>query len=187
MAESKSARLEAWFETRGVEGSRRVVRESEEAIIVSKFEPGFAPRLFEALDHIPELFDLDAVRARYAQVERGVNRVEAWRRAANGILGELGPPRGLDADQLAEIRAGTDSVAALLDSVLWSGPVTESSWQPSSAELGARDDALARMNDDSSIFTRYYGDFEGKRVENHCPGARVARRLFAQAWEICTA
>ena len=47
-------------------------------------------------------------------------------------------------------------------------------------------EALARMDDDSSIFTRYYGDFEGRRVENHCPGARVARRLIAQAWGICT-
>ena len=186
MADPKPARLQAWFESQGVQGTRRLVRESEHAIVVSKFEPGFAPRLFEALDRIPELFDHQTVQARYGQAGSGVNRVEAWRNAINGILVEIGPQRGLDADQVAEIRAGTDSVAALLDSVLWSGPLVGSSWLPAGAELEARDDAIGRMNDESSIFTRYYGDFEGKRVENHCPGARVARRLFAQAWEICT-
>ena len=38
------------------------------------------------------------------------------------------------------------------------------------------------MADESSIFTRYCGDFEGEGVGNHCPGAEVARQLFGQGW-----
>ena len=202
MAEPEAA-LAHWLESRGIEGSRRIARQSGDAILVSKFEPGFAARLYEALDRVPELFDEAEVRRRYAELPPETNRVEAWRLAVNALLAELGPARGLDPDQLAEIRAGTDSVAALLDSCLWTAPAVASSWQPSTAEREAYTDALARIDLPSpasaaetsaqevregsgvrAIFTRYYGDFEGKRVENHCPGAPVARRLFAQAWAV---
>ncbi|MBK7125215.1 MAG: hypothetical protein IPH65_04735 [Dehalococcoidia bacterium] len=131
---------------------------------------------------MPEVFDPAVVRERYLSTASGTPRVEAWRLALEGLLADLGPSRGLDRDQLAQVRAGTDSVAALLDSVLWSSPLLGTDWEPSEPELSARADALARMDDESSIFTRYYGDFEGKRVENHCPGAQVARQLFAQGW-----
>jgi hypothetical protein len=177
--------FEAWLREQGIEGPRRIARESNDAILVSKFEPGFAARLYAALERVPELFDAGCIAARYGAQPGTTPRVEAWRRAVNALLDDLGPGRGLDRDQLAEIRAGTDSVAALLDSVLWTCPLLGAEWQPSPAECEARADALARMDDESSIFTRYYGDFEGKRVENHCPGAPVARRLFAQGWEIC--
>jgi hypothetical protein len=60
-------------------------------------------------------------------------------------------------------------------------------WQPRDSEREAFADALARMEDANSLFTRFYGDFEGRRVENHCPGAAVARGLLQQAWDICTA
>lgn len=175
----------AWLQTRGIETPRRIVRASESVILVSKFEPGFAARLLDAVDCIPELFDAEVIRRGYL-ARPGEPRVEAWRLSVAALLDQLGPPRGLDRDQLAEIRAGTDSVAALLDSALWSGPTVGDDWAPSAAELDAYADALARMDDDSSIFTRYYGDFDGRRVENHCPGAQVARRLIAQAWAICT-
>lgn len=175
----------AWLGTRGIETPRRVVRVSDTVILVSKFEPGFAARLLDAIDRIPELFDKETIRHRYS-AQANVSRVEAWRLAVASLLDELGPPRGLDRDQLAEIRAGTDSVAALLDSALWSGPLVSDAWSPSESEREAYADAIARMDDSSSIFTRYYGDFDGRRVENHCPGAQVARRLIAQAWDIGT-
>ncbi len=175
----------AWLQTRGIETPRRIVRASETVILVSKFKPGFAARLLDAVDLVPELFDAEVIRGGYL-ARSGVSRVEAWRLSVATLLDELGPPRGLDRDQLAEIRAGTDSVAALLDSALWSGPLVGDDWSPSAAERDSYADALARMDDNSSIFTRYYGDFEGRRVENHCPGAQVARRLIAQAWDICT-
>ena len=47
-------------------------------------------------------------------------------------------------------------------------------------------DTLARMDDDSSIFTRYYGEFHGLPVVNHCPGAPIARRLLAEGWQLCS-
>jgi hypothetical protein len=181
----RNARFDRWLRDQGIDAPRRIARESDDAILVSKFEPGFAARLYAALDKVPELFDPACVRDRYAAQPASTPRVEAWRLAVNGLLDDLGPERGLDRDQLAEIRAGTDSVAALLDSVLWTCPTVDIDWIPSPAECEARADAVAKMDDESSIFTRYYGDFEGKRVENHCPGAPVARRLFEQGWEIC--
>lgn len=162
------------------------MRETADAILVSKFEPGFAARLHDALDRLPELFDTAAVTVSYRAAPTGTSRVEAWRLGLAHLLDSLATERDLTRDQLAEIRAGIDSVAALLDSVLWSTPVVEATWAPSEAERTAYAEALARMDDDSSIFTRYYGHFEGKRVENHCPGAQVARQLIAQAWEIVT-
>lgn len=184
MTTARDERFEAWLRECGIEGTRRIVRVSGDSILVSKLEPGFAARLHDAIDRVPELFDDPAVAVRYAAAPPETTRVEAWRLVVNGLLAELGPPRGLDANQLAEIRAGTDSVAALLDSVLWTAPAVDAAWSPSEAERGAYADALARMDDDSSIFTRYYGEFEGRRVENHCPGAQVARRLFQQAWGV---
>lgn len=186
LVDSRDARLARWLVERGIEGPRRIARESGGVILVSKFEEGFAARLHEALDRLPELFDAHAVRDRYLCARPGTGRVESWRLAIAAILDDLGPARGLDRDQVAEVRAGTDSVAALLDSVLWTTPIVGVDWAPSPAERGARADALAKMDDESSIFTRYYGQFEGVRVENHCPGSQVARRLFSQAWEICT-
>jgi hypothetical protein len=181
------AGFERWLRQLGIEGQRRVARSTDGVVLVSKFEAGFAARLYDALDRVPELFDEVRVAALYTSALPETTRVEAWRLAINALLAELGPQRGLDPDQLAEIRAGTDSVAALLDSVLWTCPVVGSDWEPSAAELEAKADAEARMDEESSIFTRYYGEFEGRRVENHCPGAPVARRLFAQAWAIAAA
>lgn len=180
------ARFEEWLRRIGIEGFRRVARHGPEGILVSKFEAGFAARLHEAMDRVPELFDEDVVAGRYGRVAPGTPRVEAWRLAVEGLLHDVGLARGLDSDQRAEIQAGVDSVAALLDSVLWTTPVIGADWRVSLAEREARDDAIRRMNDERGVFTRYYGEFEGLRVENHCPGAQMARRLFAQAWAVCT-
>jgi hypothetical protein len=181
-----SEELSHWLAARGIQGERRLVRASASSTLVSKFDEGFAARLHEAIDRLPELFDEDCISTLYRAAPPASSRAEAWRKAVAGLLPELGPARGLDPDQLAEIQAGVDSVAALLDSVLWTAPTVGADWAPSSAEQTARADALARMDDDSSIFTRYYGEFEGRRVENHCPGAQVARRLFSQAWAVVT-
>lgn len=179
-----TGQFKQWLVERGVDSPRRIVRETDDAILVSKFEPGFAARLYQALDLIPELFDAPCIEACYRIQRPATPRVEAWRLAINALLDDLGTARGLDRDQLAEIRAGTDSVAALLDSVLWTAPRLGAEWVPSEPERQAYADALARMDDESSIFTRYYGESDGRRVENHCPGAPVARRLFEQAWRI---
>ena len=182
---SRDDRFAAWLRETGIESPRRIAREGNGVILVSKFEEGFAARLPEALDRVPELFDATFVRSRYAALAQGTPRTEAWRLALAGILAALGPDRGIDRDQASEIQAGIDSVAALLDACLWSTPVLGAAWQPSAAELEARDEALGRMDAEPGMFTRYYGDFEGSRVENHCPGAPFARRWFAQAWETC--
>ena len=182
----RSAQFEDWLRTLGIEGSRRIVREASGVILVSKFEPGFAAHLHEAIDALPEMFDIEQVTERYRLATCGTLRPEAWRIAIQMLLADTGPFRGLDRDQLAEIQAGIDSVAALLDSLLWTGPKTGVEWRPSEAERQAYADALARMDAESGIFSRYYGEFEGVRVENHCPGAQVARRLFTQAWTVCT-
>ncbi len=91
----------------------------------------------------------------------------------------------LTADEQAEVRAGIDSVAALLDSILWSGPVAGADYAILPGESDAYVEAVARM-DEGAMFTRFYGLFEGRRVENHCPGAQFARLLLAQAWTLCT-
>jgi hypothetical protein len=184
--EDREKRLQAWLADRGVEGSRRIVRETNGVILVSKFAAGFAARLHDAVERVPEMFDA-SVFNQHSASRPGLVRVEAWRVGLEGLLAEVGLGRGLDREQIAEVQAGVDSVAALLDSILWSGPVVGIAWAASEAERAAFADAQAKMSDESSIFTRFYGEFEGFRVENHCPGAQVARRLFAQAWEICTA
>ena len=187
MDHEAAQRFEAWLAERGINGKRRLVRGSPEAILVSKFAPGFAARLHEALDRVPELHDVVAIRERYAAIPSGTPRVEAWRLAVESLLAALGAERGLTRDQLSEVQAGVDSVAGLLDSVLWSGPAVDAAWTPLPAEATAYEEAVARMDDESSIFTRFYGEFEGSPVYNHCPGAQVARRLMEQAWSLVTA
>lgn len=186
--EGSAARFAEWIAGLGVDGHRRLVRAQGGRLLVSKFEEGFAARLYVALERVPELTDGASARERYATaaVDYGRGRVALWRETVDALLRELAPERGLDERQLAEIRAGTDSVAALLDSVLWSGPVTGQAWAPGPGEVAAYEEALARMDADDGIFSRYYGTFEGARVENHCPGAPVARALFVQAWETVT-
>jgi hypothetical protein len=186
MDQQSAQRFEAWLAERGFEGERRRVRESPDGILVSKFGPGFAARLHDALDRVPELHDANGLAARYAATPAGTPRVEAWRLAVESLLAALGRERGLSRDQLSEVQAGVDSVAGLMDSVLWTSPTLGTEWTPSPAEASAYEEALDRMDDESSIFTRFYGEFEGTPVYNHCPGAQVARRLMGQAWAVVT-
>ena len=71
-------------------------------------------------------------------------------------------------------------------SILWTSPVFGDDSEPKSGEIAAYRDTMERMNAENSLFTRFYGEFEGVRVVNHCPGSRVARRLLEQAWRITT-
>lgn len=172
----------------GIAEPRRVVRRSPTAILVSKFDEGFAARLHETIDRLSEMFDDGLVAARFAELaasEPERLRAETWRLAVNSILSDSAARQGLHPDAVAEVRAGVDSVAALLDAILWTGPVARRPHAPEPSEVEAYRDTRARMDGERGLFTRYYGSFEGVPVENHCPGSQVARRLFAQAWTIC--
>lgn len=173
----------------GVLDPRRVVRRSASSILVSKFDEGFAARLHDTIDRLPVMFDPEAVAARFAELvdaDPTLRRAEAWRLAVAALIREAADRQGLHPDAVAEVLAGVDSVGALIDTILWTGPAGPEPSPPEPSEQEARSDIRARMDAERGIFTRYYGSFEGVPVENHCPGAQVARRLFAQAWAICT-
>lgn len=179
--------LNRWMAETGIEGHRRVVRRGSTTTLVSKFEPGFAQALIARLEALPELFDEAAIRQRYrdfALTEPGATRAQTWHRAVLAQLQSASILLNLGQGEIAEVAAGLDSVAALLDSVLFSGPTAGSHEPPSEAEAAAYAEALERMDSDSGLFTRTYGVFEGAVVLNHCPGSRFARALFAQAWSI---
>ncbi|GAB4324406.1 MAG: hypothetical protein Kow0010_06330 [Dehalococcoidia bacterium] len=184
--------LNGWLRSeRGIAERRRIARLDDSTILVSKFEPGFASRLHEVLDRLPELFDPAIVRVWFgrqaATLPASTSRVGCWHAAMLALLAELGAERGIGIVEQAQVEAGIDSVAALLDAVLWTGPALDADDpSPTPGERAACRDAIERLHVDSGIFTRAYGRFEGRDVVNHCPGAPFARRLFAQAWEICT-
>jgi hypothetical protein len=183
------ARFPDWLHEQGIEGPRRIVRTTPSTILVSKFPEGFAAHLHEAIDRLDVLFD-DASVARdvaaLAEVEPAVQRVQTWHRAVLAILESAVDGGAVTPKERAEVEAGVDSVAALLDTALWSGPTWEDrDWRPAPGEVSAFDDALVRMDEADGLFARYYGTYEGVPVENHCPGVSVARRLLRQAWSIC--
>jgi hypothetical protein len=168
---------------------RRFVRRSGSGIMVSKFDEGFAAHLHASIGRLPEVFERSLIASAYAervQQNPSAPRVALWHAAAEEILALAGDSRGLSPDDQAEVRAGIDSVAALLDSILWTAPRGGDEYSPTAAEIAAYREARARMDGNPGLFTRCYGAFEGALVENHCPGAPFARRLLTQAWSICT-
>jgi hypothetical protein len=183
-------RLQQWLaELPGVTEPRRLVRQDETRALVSKFEPGFAAHLHDVLDRVPELFDRVCVESAYrafGQEHPEVLRAMAWRVAIDRVLTGLAVERELSEDDIRNVRGGLDSVAALIDSVLWTSPVAgDASYAPSAGELQAYEDAAGRMEDNAPVFTRAYGVFEGVSVVNYCPAAPFGRVLFQQAWAIC--
>jgi hypothetical protein len=186
------ARLRDWLRTdAGVSEWRRLARLDDDTALVSKFEEGFAPRLHALLDALPEILDERAVLDAYAiEVERaapGTSRLEAWDRAMRGLLRDACARLGIteEDDQQAFVRVGVDSVRAVLESVLWTGPTVEETYEPAEGERAAYLD-LVRAFAGRDFFTRTYGRFEDHLVQNHCPGSAYARVMLAQAWRVCT-
>ena len=189
MAPTLEERLNLWLAEIGIEGHRRIVRASPTTILISKFEPGFSQALVSRLESLPGLFDDREVSRRYAvaardQPEQG--RVTTWHRAVLGQLHDAAAEVGLSANEVAEVEAGVDSVAALMDTALFTGPSAGTNGPLSAAEIQAFEEVLARLDAEPSLFTRTYGYFEGALVVNHCPGSRFARVILAQGWEICS-
>lgn len=182
-------RLNDWLSELGIQGHRRVVRRTPSTTLVSKFEPGFAQALIARLELLPDLFELGAVRERYASLAESTpaeTRAAIWHRASLALLAEHAANLSLEPRAVAEVEAGIDSVAALLDSVLFTGPTAGSEAPVGDAEAAAYAEVLERMDAESSLFTRNYGHFDETLVVNYCPGSRFARELFEQAWIICS-
>lgn len=184
------AALLRWIDALEVEGTRRLVRRDETGILVSKFEPGFAARLHELLDQMPELFDEASVVEAYRRAAQAappsMKRVDAWHEAMHTLLAAAGARHDIPDLRLAEVRTGIDSVRAILDTVIWSEPTVGDDYTAARGERSAYLDGLAELADGRDLFTRYYGLFEGVPVRNHCPGASFARLMLAHGWIACT-
>ena len=184
------ARLRRWLvEEAHVEDERRLVRADEESILVSKFPAGFAPALHALLERLPAVFDERRVAEAYSEAASrlgGGERVKAWNYAVRELLRLEAEALGIEDEQQGLVRVGIDSVRAVLESVLWSAPrLEDTAYAPLPGERSAYVDATRRMAG-ADLFTRRYGVFEGRMVENHCPGAAFARVMLAQAWTVCT-
>ncbi|MCA9849056.1 MAG: hypothetical protein KC461_00180, partial [Dehalococcoidia bacterium] len=69
---------------------------------------------------------------------------------------------------------------------IWTQPRVGDDYSPRNGEIDAYRDGLAALQDERDVFTRYYGDFEGVPVRNHCPGSAFARRMLAHGWTAIT-
>ncbi|MSP21841.1 MAG: hypothetical protein EXR66_02295 [Dehalococcoidia bacterium] len=186
------ARLRDWLRTdAGVTDWRRLSRLDEDTALVSKFEEGFAPRLHALLDALPDILDEGAVLAAYASAASGspagTSRVEAWDHALRGLLRDACARLGITEvdDQQAFVRVGVDSVRAILESILWTAPAIDEPYAPADGERAAYLDVV-RAFAGRDFFTRTYGQFDDRLVQNHCPGAAYARVMLVQAWRVCT-
>lgn len=181
--------FETWLRENDASGERRLVHRGAGRLVVSKVDDGFGARLHAALARLPELFDEATVRAAYASVASGepaLRRVAAWQRALERLLSD-GVARGaLAEDEQNQITIGIDSVAVVLDAILWSQPAAGDRYEPQLGEAAAYRETLARMDATPGLFTRTYGRFAGATVESHCAAPQVARLLLAQGWRICT-
>lgn len=183
-------RLRRWLASEHVIADpRRLAREDEDRLLVSKFPPGFIARVGETVERLGILADPDplaaATAARASRHPRD-SRVENWRAAACDLVRERAAERGLSGEDAELVIAGIESVAALMQAVLWSDPVAGEPFEPAAAERDAWRDALVRTEGSGDIFTRHYGAFEGRAVVAHCPGAPHARALLESAWRACT-
>lgn len=185
-------RLRAWLrDALGIVEYRRLARLDDETALVSKFEAGFAPALHSILDRLPQLLDEDTVARAYAAASSaagaGELRVDAWDRAMRRLLVAACELEGIDEDnQQAFVRVGVDSVRAVLDSVLWTAPtVDDEHYTPARGEQSAYLDATRHLAG-RDLWTRTYGEFEERLVQNHCPGAAYARVMLEQGWRVCT-
>lgn len=183
-------RLRRWLAgEHGIADARRLAREDDDRLLVSKFPPGFIARVGEAVERLGILADPDplaAATAARARLHPRDSRVENWRAAACDLIQERAAERGLTGEDAELVTTGIESVAALMDAVLWTNPAAGDDYEPADAERDAYRDALARTDAAGDIFTRHYGAFEGRAVVAHCPGAPYARALLESAWRTCT-
>jgi hypothetical protein len=187
--------LRAWLRSElGLDEYRRVVRESNDVIVISKFEPGFSQELFATVDLLPDLFEDALVAAEYRRLRdaclahgESPLRTSLWRRASEAILDRLCAERAIDHQRRMYVLPGIESAQAVLDTILWTAPVIGGAYTPALGEIEALHEfELAAAGAARDPFTRYYGQLDGRRVENYCPGAQFGRRLIAQGWSICT-
>ncbi|WP_322818043.1 hypothetical protein [Tepidiforma sp.] len=171
--------FERWLEHRlGPNHGRRAVVVRDDRILVSKVEPGLPARVIETVERLSELFDPVALRE---VAQPGPAPVVAWQSAVVRVLeralheGEISP------SEFDEVVAGIESVVALLDACCWTCDGSPD-WVPGPAQREALDEAeRSLVAGTARLFTRHYGIFDGRPVENHCPGSSVARRLFVAA------
>lgn len=183
-------RLRRWLASEhGIAEPRRLARVDDDRLLVSKFPPGFIARVGATLDRLDLLAEPDPLAAATADRARrfpGESSVEGWRAAACDLVRERAAARNLTDEDAELVTAGIESVAALMQAVLWSVPVAGEPREAAPGERAAYRDALARTEGSGDIFTRTYGSFEGRAVVAHCPGAPYARALLESAWRACT-
>ena len=183
--------MQRWLEqVRGITARRRLAHADEVRLLVSRFEPGFAARVGEVLMRVGLLEEGEGhIVAAYdarAGLEPGSLRVDVWCTATSQVARECAQARGLSEDDADLLVAGIESVAAVLNAVLWSGPLAGQAYVPEGSEGDAYREALNGADPAADLFTRQYGTFDGRAVVSHCPGAPYARALLAAAWKACT-
>lgn len=157
---------------------RRLAGVTAERIVLSKVPEGIPGRAVEAAMAVRGLFDVAAL-LRAAPL--GVGGVRAWEAAARAVLAEARRDGVIDEAGLAAVVPGVESLGALLASCCWTDDGSPW-WVPSEPELVALAEAASRLEPaGGTLFSRRYGEFAGRSVESHCPGAPVARRMFEAA------
>ncbi len=167
--------FEAWLDDLlGMGHGRRVAALGADRILLTKVDPGLPARVLDAVDRLPALSDAAVLRA---LMPADLPPIPAWQWAVSAVLADAGRAGLIGPAVEAEVCAGVESLAALLDACCWTADGPD--WRPTEAEKAALREAGDRLAQGSGgLFTRHYGIFGGRRVENHCPGAGVARRMF---------
>ena len=184
-------RMQRWLEqVQGITAPRRLAHADEVRLLVSRFAPGFAARVGEVLMHIGLLDDGEGLIVAAYDIRAGLEprslRVDVWCAATSEVARDRAQALGLSEEDAGLLVAGIESVAAVLNAVLWSGPLAGQAYVPEGSECDAYREALIGADPASGLFTRQYGTFEGRAVVSHCPGAPYARVLLAAAWRACT-
>ncbi len=184
-------RMQRWFrETLDIDEERRIVRIDEHSILASKLPPGAAGYIYDVVDKVPEILDLEIVRSAYGEHAVGVApetaRVQAWHESTSELLRSVATEREIPETDQGLLQPGIDSVSSVMDAVLWTQPTTGGDYQPHDGERAAYRDVVQRIDGGADIFTRVFGPFEGRTVMNVCPGAPFARILLENTWQILT-
>ena len=168
---------------------RRIVRVDDTTILISKFEEDFARNLHQSISQIPELLKLPIIKMQYtnsAMKNNNIERTKNWYHAVSYIIDSSLNKTNIDNNRVIEIQAGIDSIYSILETILWTSPKTMDTYKPHEGEITAYEDLLKSMENSHDIFTKYYGNYENRKVVNHCPGAIIAKTLITHAWEVCT-